>query len=671
MSSMNVSIRSNYMSSGCQSAIQNSIQTASKQCSNSVQAKMTQTSTSFGSSVMFQSSYRSNARSSQQSIFASSGGCCPSGHMQKPQWGGPLQSLQNAFGGGGMGQMQGGLGDGMAHAGGTPGFYDKPQQHRLNSLGVAMRMLAPMLASLMQMMQGLQSFLGGGAMSQMNNQFKAGNRGCGGGQNVFFNFQSMQHACGNMNTQMGNFLGMNQSLQVGQHGMAASQTTRTTGKPAHFPRAKGSDFLNSLTNTHKNARRLNVSGGHDVKTINSAIGKLKGASATVRPTRPGEKAGAGQLQLSAADTAAIRSAPNQAAAKAIVLAAMGRQTGEKIGPINMGNKKSIQGRHNRHAVNKLLGTKVRNGREKNSGSSLVLDSMADSVAKSVRSGSFGTTNVDSQFAVQQFGQGGCHAMGFQASGYSHTSVENAAGPLTVDLSQYKGAANKVGELYSPLIFDLEGQGLEIKNGGLVEVDLDGDGMMETITDLEAHQGLLVFDSKLSEGDDEEDYALGADLFGNGTDMTAYGIRGPEDDGTFANGFDALRAMAEHFELVRGDKQHLDAADLELLEKEAGLRMRIGGVDNGEDRSFGEVLVSRINLGDADKIQDIKDAQEDAYGNRLMRQDGATFVVNDVERDYVDIWFNVIARAESTKSEEDINKDLIKSMMQVPPVAGRR
>lgn len=41
------------------------------------------------------------------------------------------------------------------------------------------------------------------------------------------------------------------------------------------------------------------------------------------------------------------------------------------------------------------------------------------------------------------------------------------------------------------------------------------------------------------------------MFGNGTDLSTYGIRGNQDDGTFANGFDALRALCEHFELVRG------------------------------------------------------------------------------------------------------------------------
>jgi len=631
-----------FISRSCYSAIENSCSSASKSSHQSIQAKLTQTTKQCGVDQMFTSSFKSGNTSGHMSMRSTSfnGGCCPSGHLQQPNFGNPLQALGNLFGGGnGLGNLMQNLMPAMMAMGALPA-------------------LAPLLSG------GLQNFLGGGAAAGNNNQFQAGRRGCGGGQGCFNSYAAMQHATGCMSNQMGAFLGMSQSLHMGANGIAASRTIRTTGKPAHFPQEKGSHFLNTLNNKKHNAKRLNVSGRHDVRTINSAIDKLKVASPQIRPTRPGEKAGPGKLQLTAEETAAIRNAPDLACAKDIVRKAIQRQTGQKFGPINMNDKKGIKSNNNRNAMNKLLGTKVRSGREKNSGSSLVMDTMMENVAKSVRGGSFGTTNVDTQFAAQQFGVGGCHAMGFAASGYSHTSVENAAGPLTVDLGQFKGAANKVGELYSPLIFDLEGQGLKIKNGGLIEVDLDGDGNTETITDLDAHQGLLVFDSKLGETEDDG-YALGADLFGNGTDMTAYGIRGPQEDGSFENGFQALRAMAEHFELVHGDKQHLDAADLKLLEDEAGLRMRVGGVDNGEDLTFSEVHISRINLGDPDKIQDIKQAEEDAYGNKLMRQDGATFIVNDVERDYVDIWFNIVAREVTSKTQKDLDLEHIQKQMQVP------
>ena len=105
----------------------------------------------------------------------------------------------------------------------------------------------------------------------------------------------MQHAAGCMSSQMGAFLGMSQALHAGAAGIAASRTVRTTGKPAHFPQTKGSHFLDTLNNKKKNAKRLNVSGSKDVRTINSAIDKLKTVSLQIRPTRPGEKAGPGKF----------------------------------------------------------------------------------------------------------------------------------------------------------------------------------------------------------------------------------------------------------------------------------------------------------------------------------------------------------------------------------------
>lgn len=241
----------------------------------------------------------------------------------------------------------------------------------------------------------------------------------------------------------------------------------------------------------------------------------------------------------------------------------------------------------------------------------------------------------------------------------------AIGPqaLSVDLSEFRSAADKVGELYSPLIFDLEGRGLKLKNKGLIEVDLDGDGKTEMVSDLDSHVGLLVFDSKYAP-EEGEAYAAGRDMFGNGTDLSAYGIRGNQDDGTFANGFDALRALCEHFELVRGDKQHLDASDLKVLEEEVGLRMRVGGLVDGKDRRFEEIEITRINLGDPSGIQPIEEAEEDRWGNKLMRQAGATFIVGGETREYVDIWFNIQARATEEKPKEVSGAALIASQRRI-------
>ncbi len=431
----------------------------------------------------------------------------------------------------------------------------------------------------------------------------------------------------------------------------ASKTSVGQGQPASFPAAGKSDFLGSLNNYSENARRLNVSGSSDVKKINKAITSLGTAEPKITQAGPGAKGGKGKLVLSQEQVAAIRNAPNQAAAEAVVRQAIEQQTGQKLGTSNMNDKHAIRKGDNREALNDLLGTKVRSGTEKNSGSSLIMNEMVSDIAKSVRGGSFGTTAVSHEYARGVVGNGCLSAFGYFEGG--RTTAEFANGPtaLSVDLSGYRDAAGHVAELASPLIFDLEGQGLKLKNGGMIEVDLDGDGKVETISELDAHLGLLVFDSKFVP-EEGEPYAAGRDMFGDGTDLSHYGIRGPKEDGTFENGFDALRALAEHFELVRGDKQHLDEDDLALLEKECGLAMRVGGVADGEDQTFRQIGITRISLGDADKIQAIEEAEEDRYGNRLMRQEGATFVVGGETRDYCDLWFNIQARADVGEFGDD-------------------
>lgn len=498
--------------------------------------------------------------------------------------------------------------------------------------------------------QGAQSWLNGGG--QGLEAFGGGMNAFGGACGCFGSLQQTLGALGGLDSVLQAQLALGSLGHLGR--MNAFQTSKTTvgqGQAASFPPGGKSAFLASLDNKSQNARRLNVSGSHDVNTINRAIGQLNTADAKIAQAQPGEKGGKGKLVLSQEQVSAIRSAPSQAAAEAVVRQAIEQQTGQKLGSSNMNDKNGIRKGDNREAMNALLGTNVRAGTEKNSGSSLVMNEMVSDIASSVRGGSFGTTQVSHEAARGIVGDGCLSAFGYFEG--SKTTAEFANGPtaLSVDLNGYKEAANTVGELYSPLIFDLEGQGLLLKNGGMIEVDLDGDGKVEMVSDLDAHLGLLVFDSKF-EPEDGEVYAAGRDMFGNGTDLSHYGIRGPKDDGTFENGFEALRALAERFELVREGKQHLDANDLALLEKEVGLAMRVGGVADGEDQTFGQVNIGRIDLGDPDKIQDIEQAEEDRYGNRLMRQDGATFVVNGETRDYCDLWFNIQARAEMDDFADD-------------------
>ncbi len=445
---------------------------------------------------------------------------------------------------------------------------------------------------------------------------------------------------------------------------------------AKFPGLVGDSYLKTLpTNRHTLARMFGIGGRRDEKRFQQGVNLLKTAKPKISLGK-GTK-GAGKLQLSAADVTAIRNAPDQKTAEKLVLKAISKQTGIPISELDPKNKRAFHSSKARKAINKLLGTRVRNGYEKNAGSSLVLKTIAESVAKSLRKGSFGSTTVQSPgmtgmmmmggytSAMGATGMaqmpgggfmtpvpgaetnnvwGGLSTMGMAGGMIWHVpgqtqTIPNPASDVTIDLTDFRTPANKMGEMASPLIFDLEGTGLQLKNGGMIEIDIDGDGKKELITDLDPELGLLVFDSK----DEGLADISGADIFGDNTDLSHYGIEADTQDGSFKDGFQALRALCEHYNLVNESKQFLDVGDLGFLEEEVGLRMRVGGVVSGDDRRFAEVGITEINLGNPAQTQHLEDAPEDRWGNKIMHQDGATFTVYGEIRKYADIWFKVQAR----------------------------
>ncbi len=588
-----------------------------------------------------------------------------------------------------MGQNSFGVGGGFAFAAAgnfqTPGFLPQPMGGGANfaQMGQAMNGMA-------QPWNMMGNMLNGGMPGMMNMPNP---------QQIMGQMMGMMQNIANMMNQMAPQMQMMNQLNHAKQATAMGQmpgtvmpnqapgTTKLPGTAPSFPGQAASDFISTLPNDKNGvAKALNVGGSKDVTRINQALGMLKTAKPKLSPAN-GEAPKAG-LQLSAQDVQAIRAAKTPQEAKSIVMKAIGKKVGMNLENINMKDKKGIRNSKARDAVNKLLGTKVRNGTEKNSGSSLVLDSMAESIVKSVRGGDFGSTQVQSPggLAWAAFGAGGAmgaqqqmggmgmgmaqqpgmdynwcgtsqHSMGmgagmamggigvWQVPGQVQT-IPNPASALNIDLGGFVGAANKVGELASPLIFDLEGTGLEISNPSMIEADIDGDGKIEVITDLDSELGLLVFDSK-----GEEEYLTGADMFGDNTDLSAYGIQADSEDGNFKDGFQALRVLCEHFKLVDAGKQYLDAGDLSFLEENVGLRMRVGGIVSGDDRDFASVGVTQINLGNPEQTQHIDDAKEDRWGNKIMLQDGATFTVHGDVRPYADIWFKVQARYSENDSKE--------------------
>lgn len=623
-----------------------------------------------------------------------------------------LQQMANSFMQGlgqAMGQQMMGM-SGMQ----APGFLNPPMGNmapmaqQMNS----MQNMMPAWNSMGNMMNSGQ--LGGQTMQQM------GQLG-GMMQQMVGMMTNLANMMNSVSQQIGMHGQVNQATQAAQlnapfaqnpMGALPGATPNATAAPNQapnanagfkFPGVAGSDFLSKLPKDAGGvAKMLNVSGSSDVKKINNAVAKLKTAKAEINP--PGGAASKTNLDLTPAQVEAIRKAPDAASAKKLALEILGKKAGVDVSDLNINDKNGIRNDKYRNAVNKLIGKNIRSGREKNSGSALILDSMAESLVKGVKGGSFGSQTVTSPGGIAFMGYGGMGGMqqqgaqnvnnmgGFaqSAGGYGQTPIaqnpmgemshnwcgtgaaqsmgmaqmfggmgmwlvpgqtQTIANPPTgvsVELSGFAGAADEVAKLASPLIFDLEGTGLQLSDDvRMIAVDIDGDGGKELITDIDAELGLLIFDST-GEGITE---LTGADMFGDNTDLSKYGINAPSEDGKFKDGFQALRALCEHFRLVDAGKQHLDASDLAVLQDKVGLRMRVGGIDNGEQRTFEELGVSQINLGNPAQTQHIEDAPEDKWGNKIMFQDGATFTIYGEVRQYADIWFKIQARLGDSPEEE--------------------
>ena len=591
---------------------------------------------------------QSSFAAATQNTFGMNGNMFQTGMMPSPMGPGANFGMQN-HGMQSMAQPWNQMGNMMSGMSPAPMGANPMMMNQLMGMMQQIAQMMNLLAPMMQMMQQMQQMQQAGGA-------KPGAGAPGAGQP-----------------------GMAQPA-IGQPGMAQPAIGQPNLTGAKFPQTAASDFLNTLPGNRRGlARALNVSGRRDEQRIQQAANMLKTAKPTI--TAGAGKPGKAKLQLSQADVQAIKNAKTPADAKKVVLKAISKQTGVSIGELNMRNKNGIRSSKGRNAINKLLGTKVRNGREKNSGSSLVLDSIAESVAKSIRGGSFGSTKVQSpgHFKFQMMGgafssqtsmmnnmHGGEMGMNSMTNAWAGGSfgqmniwhvpgqtqeIPNPASEVSVDLSGFVGAANKVGELASPLIFDLEGTGLKVKNGGLIPVDIKGDGNETLITDIDSNVGLLVFDSK----SDDEDVAIsGRDMFGDNTDLSAYGIEAPTESGNFRDGFQALRALCEHFKLVHDSKQFLSVDDLAFLEEEVGLRMQVGSIVDLDQRRFNELGITEINLGNPAQTQHLADAKEDHWGNKIMMQDGANFTINGEVRMYADIWFKIQARLNDAPAKEEFN-----------------
>jgi hypothetical protein len=201
--------------------------------------------------------------------------------------------------------------------------------------------------------------------------------------------------------------------------------------------------------------------------------------------------------------------------------------------------------------------------------------------------------------------------------------------VTIDTDQgnFKQQAQTVAKKGSPLTLDLNGDGVKTSTKK-VDFDINGDGKVDSINDISADDGVLTIDS---DGDGTSG-STGKELLGDNTDLSRFGITGK-----FADGFDALKAIADNAKakgLINND-DILDATELAALEKEYGLKIKNGSV-NAQSASITNSGIKAINLATGEKV---RSNNFDGQGNDTLKQGGATFTKADGSQgNYEDIFF---------------------------------
>jgi len=378
-----------------------------------------------------------------------------------------------------------------------------------------------------------------------------------------------------------------------------------------FQRSEGSKYLHETRDMSAREFAMNTFGGSSnnnghLETIRKGLEK---ASVLATMVHRNEEGKAGHLNLGSDEVAAIRSASDFEAARNIVIAAMEKQSGQNFELTLTGGRSNLNALN---ALSKLVDIDPRQADHQHrwaarASASMVLDAMISSAADTLRRADFGIQGIISN-SVPKPGEARSISFG----------EERTAGAVSLDLSEYKQAMNVLRNdyTYSPLAFDLNGQGFDT-SANIIKYDITGDGKLNLINDVSAGLGVL----SINNG------ARGAlDLFGNNTDLSGDGKADGYEDGMLA-----LAALAERYDYHLDGI--LDSNEIKALTEKYQLGMHVGSY-LAESRSLMDLGITEIKLSTAATTTE---TNFDGRGNDLMRQDGATFGIGGVERDYADIW----------------------------------
>lgn len=228
-------------------------------------------------------------------------------------------------------------------------------------------------------------------------------------------------------------------------------------------------------------------------------------------------------------------------------------------------------------------------------------------------------NPDGSFDINKGQFQGCKAVPVGGKD-NNKGAYNIMGPNGEQKGVFNapGGANKIA---SPLTFDLNGAGkvetVDAEHGKVYDINGNGQAVK---TGWAGHgEGVLAFDSDGSGVAGKN----GRELLGNNTD-----IDGTGKQGNFANGFEALKALADkHLGPEATAKGYLDENDLKALEQKCGLTMLV----DDQHKSLSELGVTRINLG-------YQEAGKNADENGNEHRQLGAFVQNGQVKEVDDAWF---------------------------------
>ncbi|MBD2519906.1 hypothetical protein H6G93_34185, partial [Nostoc sp. FACHB-973] len=248
----------------------------------------------------------------------------------------------------------------------------------------------------------------------------------------------------------------------------------------------------------------------------------------------------------------------------------------------------------------------------------------------------GINNSCIDFTWRALEIGGLNPSGFQGDVWPVNNiddVENLVGgdPFTgkpwpgAPISDLQDAFNTAGVTRSPLILDLDGDGVEtIGTSEGIHFDHDGNNFAETTGWVGKDDGLLVWDKNGNGSIDD-----GSELFGNSTTLAA--------GGKASNGFKALADLDANHD---GKVDANDAAFAQLRVWKDG--NSDGFVQAGELKSLTDAGVKSFNTaytepGVVDANGDVPASVIDANGNQ-HRQVGSYTRLNGTTAKMEDVWF---------------------------------